>query len=68
MRHSRKLEFERGSSQSQESHNERLLPTTLGERALANNRLEYLYTAKKLSYEWFFECQNCKNFFSLTDL
>ena len=40
----------RGSSQSEKSHHERLLLKVLGERALVNNFLEYLYTAIILSY------------------
>ena len=40
----------RGSSQSEISHHEKLLLKVLGERALANNFFEYLYTAIILSY------------------
>ena len=35
-------------SESWESHDEKLLLTSLGESALVNNLLEYLYTAKIL--------------------
>ena len=41
---------------------------TLGERILVNNLLEYLYTAKILSYEFLYlKGQNC-NFLILANL
>ena len=43
-------EILRGSSQSSKSNNERLLLKILGERALVNNFLEYLHTAKILYF------------------
>ena len=44
-----------------------MLLKTLAKRALVNNLLEYLHTAKILSYD-FGEGQNYKNFFILTNL
>ena len=42
---------------------------TLGKRILVNNLLEYLYTAKILSYEFLYlKGQNCKNFLILANL
>ena len=45
--------FYEGVSQSEESHNKRLLLVkNFGERVLTNNLLEYLYTAEIVSYQF----------------